>query len=1743
MISNNYFSNWNKKSRNETNPNPTSNNLQKPSQIGFTRGSSCNTNKENPNKFIGNSIDPISILKIRPHDKSTNLYQLERTFFNHTFKRFLSPKYITNLLDKSDNELIDDLNKDDLITTINNTVLKEFLLINLTKVLRRVCLSYLAPAKIIMNYFLNSNYFKNLEIFLKEIKPKVEQQLINNTFEVTYKSLLEDIIVIFTEFYFKFTTSLSIMPFDNLKLLIETILKVNRVMQKLDNHKDLIDKFTELEKLNTELYANNLNKAIKEGTQLVNTVKVPITYIDEEILLTSEEIYLNKQPVLEAHRIKGSYESWERYFNTLFYLVREDGYRSLRDNIYHILNKGIDSKTIEKQNRDIYYYPEVNIVRIELGFDGLIFTLSFSTLRNRVNWHKRMLYGSLVILTDFDFSDFIMAVIVKNPFDMAKLIRSQQGAFCQISLVGMDYKNFEKLLKFYNKPLQMFESKAYFEAYKHILHRLKTINTRLLPFEDIFIHANSGINGIPSYLYRQIKIDDHLYALTEPLPKFNLDDSQYQAYKHALMNKVAILQGPPGTGKTYVGSLITRILLNNTSCPILIVCYTNHALDQFLKHISKFEDNIIRIGARCKDEQLQQFMLKNVKQTHRLRIKSNLFKINKEIHELSENGEFKEFLNCLSKGKYLQYETFVSLFPDVEDKLVRDFQILTDCVLNSTRGNREVYNLWATSNKRFLNKQIERIAKFVEIKYDIWEFYDKVHKLLKAKNNIENIKIDENTENNIEEEDEEDIRENLERMLDDGEEAKRKETYEELENLEHALLNKQDLESILKKNLWYLTEEAKVEITEYFKSTYINSHIHNMTIFSDIQNLIEKKKESESYIDACYIQKAKIVGMTTTGCAKYSAILDQVNFEIVIIEEAAEVLESHIAALLTRSLKHMILIGDHKQLKPKPYNFDIEMKYNFNVSFFERLINNGFPLKTLSYQRRMRPEFTDFVRLIYGEDYKDDPSTLNKPSIKGFKSNIYFINHNQLESNNESISSKVNEYEASFLTYLAKYIIGQNYNNITILTLYTGQLLCIRNKLKSLKLDKLVRVVTVDNYQGEEDDFILLSLVRSNKSKKIGFLKILNRVCVAFSRAKEGFFVVGNFDFLASCNDNWKRIYELAIKKEIISDKLTLCCQKHNNITVISKPENFINLPEGGCDLPCRERLECGHVCEFSCHNFEHSRKQCKKPCPKIRDCGHQCPKRCLDDCGKCEIKTFKILPCGHSGEYKCYLREKEIDCQANCSKVLLCGHPCKDKCYQKCNTNTCTFKIKKCLLCGHENEVECSIPASRAECRVKCGKILPCGHICKGTCGTCLKGTLHIPCEYECNRNLLCGHVCKQKCSQPCLCIKPCNNECSHAKCIDPCFAVCLECKEKCGNKCPHDRYCDKLCYELCAISPCDERCSLIMKCGHQCIGLCGEECPSLCRTCDPNNNAFDILFGNEDDPDALFYKLSCGHRFEVKGFDQHMSDIDKIQAKGCPLCKAVITQGNGYRYSNIIKITYGQVNKVKEKMLQVLGNYNNYYSILDEKLPKYNSNISKNLLTLFDNINKKDYNKICTIYNLSTFLEKLEQIETKFKKLTFNKSTVTDIFIINFETVSMYFKRLGDYNTHFLKQLNNKIDNFYVYMKIQSGDFSSNSINKIVALLQDSYFNIEETLLNDLMIKLDVQERRKAFIEIMNIATGTWYMCPNGHPYSVGDCGRPMESRECPECGVSIGGHAHRPMSGNVIVNNNNFNLNLDI
>ena len=143
--------------------------------------------------------------------------------------------------------------------------------------------------------------------------------------------------------------------------------------------------------------------------------------------------------------------------------------------------------------------------------------------------------------------------------------------------------------------------------------------------------------------------------------------------------------------------------------------------------------------------------------------------------------------------------------------------------------------------------------------------------------------------------------------------------------------------------------------------------------------------------------------MTTTGLNKFRPLIHSLAPKICLIEEAAEVCEAHIVAALVSSIEHLILIGDHEQLRPQCNVSELaEPEYALNISLFERLINNGIPSEVLSTQRRMIPEIRRLIQPIYGDKLKDHSSVLDRPDVPGMGGvNSFFFTHRFPESQDD----------------------------------------------------------------------------------------------------------------------------------------------------------------------------------------------------------------------------------------------------------------------------------------------------------------------------------------------------------------------------------------------------------------------------------------------------------------------------------------------------------------------------------------------------------------------------------------------------------------------------------------------------------------------------------------------------------------------------------------------------------------------
>lgn len=135
-----------------------------------------------------------------------------------------------------------------------------------------------------------------------------------------------------------------------------------------------------------------------------------------------------------------------------------------------------------------------------------------------------------------------------------------------------------------------------------------------------------------------------------------------------------------------------------------------------------------------------------------------------------------------------------------------------------------------------------------------------------------------------------------------------------------------------------------------------------------------------------------------------------------------------------------------------------------------------------------------------------------------------------------------------------------------------------------------------------------------------------------------------------------------------------------------------------------------------------------------ICDRDHRCQKVCHygEECGKCKVMIEKLRPeCQHMVRVECSGNPSLVWCASPCEKNRTCGHKCTSCCGAICDKTFCKEKIQVESPCGHKVTVKCSdandfsklLGACNEPCRVE----LKCQHLCKGSCGECKLGRLHI--------------------------------------------------------------------------------------------------------------------------------------------------------------------------------------------------------------------------------------------------------------------------------------------------------------------------------------------------------------------------------------------------------------------------------
>ena len=1487
------------------------------------------------------------------------------------------------------------------------------------------------------------------------------------------------------------------------------------------------------------------------------------------ILPTIDELRTGKfSPKLQKNRPKGPFDSAQQYVETHYHLLREDFVHPLRN----VIEKSND---LEESLGHTTKYENVRFVRQDISQGEIVYQISFKIQgQKKTNWrhNKRFTYGSLLCLSQEDnFQSLQFASVAQREIDDLKKGLVTIEMFRDLARGRLHIDT--------NSRYVMFESPAYLEAYGPVLSCLKkmVLNAKTLPMEKylvkcstdraspIYLQSASGLLVDMSPISKEGAIVDVHVLLSEEefcsaIKPTDLDESQIKALHLALTSELALIQGPPGTGKTFIGIKLVEILLQNqsfrlwNSCnrvPIMVMCHTNHALDQFLEGILDIPANtqglrprfdVLRVGGRSKSERIQKLNLKNV-----------LTKISHERFKWRETKNDLAIIEC--KIQVLEELCFG-----------REYNPLNELLYCSFLHHSEVENFWDPDLQGHLpDKSTEGILKWFGI-----DLKQTLHKCDKD----DDIYIEPYEHWRAEENDRR-ISDHLESDQSKGSFVQSLVYRENWHQFKHLFVSIQRVN-----DMCYTKPDSPNEKKALFKYCLKKYLITLKAKHDEIQDRKQANEEKEEDLKVTALKRADIVGLTTTGASKFNGVITKLRPKIVIVEEAAEVMEGPLIASLTPHVQHLILIGDHKQLRPKSNHYILGKEYGLEISLFERLINNGLPYTTLKYQHRMRPEISQLIHPhIYPELY-DHESVKQYPNVQGMLHNIFFVSQCSAETDVDDLKSPSNENEAWFIVMLCKYLLQQGYepNEVTVLTPYIGQVICLKQHFKEIGIVS-VRIMPVDHYQGEENEIILLSLVRNLRP---GFIKEDNRVCVALSRAKQGFYCIGNFDLFSQHSPLWKAIITSLQERELIGSSLPLKCQPHGNTTYVSSADCFQKIKDGGCNQACGQRLKCGHMCPRGCHHDDPEHNQrCYKPCRQRCNAGlHLCPLMCFRGCRPCVVKVKKKIPrCGHEQNVPCCKAPEDYICKEPCANVLACGHPCRASCGEACAMKKCKSLVMKTLLCGHKAQVYCHLKVEEYtnKCNIECNQELACGHRCGGTCEQCHQGRLHIPCKKKCTHKLLCGHTCTSIicCAHSCPpCTRDCQFSCPHGPCGAKCNKDCIKCREPCLWKCEHEQ-CTMPCGEPCNRPRCNEPCTKKLACHHSCIGLCGEPCPEVCRQCDPTNEIFTIFLGFEDEPNAQFFMLpECKHLIEVRKLDEYMdgsytSDEDApVQWKTCPKCTTPIT--TCLRYANVLKGIKKDFNNIKKMRNTILSQEQHKQMIqevvtMNEKTGRIIIKGDRHIYSIVQGLTSHVglqgvHAKVCALSDGQDCKERLASVmpllslhvsaADECNHLMNHVECLIKFVKSNYANLSQLPKQM--YNdihcerrrVKFLSFLYDLLKNifrneitikeedlkFITECRIQFNPPDGKPKKRLVDETDYStYFERIQSINRCYDLERPTIEEVRVIVKALNAKRGSWYKCPNGHYYNIGECGGAMQEGQCIECKAKIGGRQHRLQEDN--------------
>jgi len=300
------------------------------------------------------------------------------------------------------------------------------------------------------------------------------------------------------------------------------------------------------------------------------------------------------------------------------------------------------------------------------------------------------------------------------------------------------------------------------------------------------------------------------------------------------------------------------------------------------------------------------------------------------------------------------------------------------------------------------------------------------------------------------------------------------------------------------KQLKIRAEEFRRMAIKYKRSFGKAEREQRNLLFREVKNIRNEIKKLQHYNEEKLFEEAEVIAGTPIGL--YDAQIDQLHFKTLVIDEAGQCIEP-LAWCIFPFAEKIILAGDHCQLPPTVLSNEAAL-LGFNNSILEIAIGHTNNIHLLNTQYRMRQSIAGFSSQYF---YNSLLHTAEHLSNTG--THISFIDtagSGYNEKHGPDGVSLQNEGELNIVLQLLERELLEPASTAFI-SPYSGQVAAAKEVLP-----KQIRVSTIDSFQGQEKENIILSLVRSNDDGDIGFLKDYRRMNVAITRAKEQLFIIGD---------------------------------------------------------------------------------------------------------------------------------------------------------------------------------------------------------------------------------------------------------------------------------------------------------------------------------------------------------------------------------------------------------------------------------------------------------------------------------------------------------------------------------------------------------------------------------------------------------------------------------------------------------